>query len=203
MRPKLKLNNITTLHDARYCSAVGVDLLAFALGQDINNALSTTRVADIMEWLSGPESIGEFTYENPDEIRKLAEEAKVNFISIPADYPIRTARELPSNLVFRLGKDLDPDSLILLGQLAESFPGALFEFSGANGSVWKSLKSNDLIGRSLLYFTSPDPIYAILIKGFCNPYAFSLGDFVEEPDGQLDYETCDEFIEGFQALVTV
>ncbi len=200
MRPKLKLNNITTLHDARYCSAVGVDLLAYTLGQNANNALSTAQVAEVMEWLSGPESIGEFGYETPDEIKQLVEAAKVNWISVPLDYPLQTAEGLPANIIFRLEKDLDPDSLSLMNQLADHFPEALFEYSVAEESVWESLKSNNLIQRSLLRFASPDPIYGMLTKEGLKPYAFSLGDFVEEPDGQLDYETCDDFIEEFQAL---
>lgn len=201
MRPKLKLNNITTLHDARYCSAVGVDLLAFDLRQNAENVLTTKQVAEVMDWLSGPESIGEFGYETPDEIKQLAEAAKVNWISVPMDYPLATAYDLPANLIFRLQADLDKSFLSMQGELAEQFPKALFEYGVSDELVWNSLKSTGMIERSLLRYASPDAIYAMLTKEGFKPYAFSLGDFVEEPDGQLDYETCDDFIEEFQSMV--
>ena len=93
MRPKLKLNNISSLHDARYCSAVGVEIIAFNLLPDAGDAFTSDPTAEI-----------------------------------------------------------------------------------------------------------PDPIYTMLTKEGLKPVAFSLGDFVEEPDGHLDYETCDDFIEEFQSL---
>lgn len=202
MRPKLKLNNITTLHDARYCSAVGVDLLAFTLRQDAEDVLTTSQVAEVLEWLSGPSSIGEFGYETPDEIKQLAEKAKVNWISVPMDYPLPTATELPAQIIFRLQGNLNQDTLVALQEKAAKFPEAIFEFSVSEDSVWETLKSNGLIQRSILRFAAPDPIYAMLTREGFKPFAFSLGDFVEEPDGNLDYETCDDFIEEFESLAT-
>ena len=200
MRPKLKLNNISSLHDARYCSAVGVDLLAFNLLPDAGEALTTSQIAEIMEWLSGPESIGEFGYQTPDEIRQLSEAAKINWVSVPFDYPLQTATDLPAQLIFRKEHLLNQSDWDTLNRLAGTFPEALFEFSVEDDQVWNLLKENKLISRSLLRFSSPDPIYTMLTKEGLKPFAFSLGDFVEEPDGHLDYETCDDFIEEFQSL---
>ena len=200
MRPKLKLNNISTLHDARYCSAVGVDLLAFSMGNNAEGGLRTAQIAEIMDWLSGPESVGEFGFESPDEIATQAASAKLHWISVPFDYPSPTATELPENLIFR-HRELSLEQVPNLLQLAGQFPKALFEFSISEEGVWNALKQNDLIPRSILNFSAPDPIYAMLTREGFKPFAFSLGDFVEEPDGHLDYETCDDFIEEFQSLV--
>ena len=202
MRPKLKLNHIKSLHDARYCSAVGVELLGFRFGNDADDGLAPAAVAEIMEWLSGPESVGEFQYESPEEIGEVAQQAKLHWVAVPIDYPSASVGNLPEKLIFKAGH-FDEDLVSTLQQLAVAFPGALFELPAdpSKFAVWKALLETGLIGRCILAYEEPDPIYALLQKDGHKPFAFSLGDFVEEPDGLLDYETCDEFIDQFQALL--
>ena len=200
MRPKLKLNHISTLHDARYCSAVGVELLGFSLSPSEEENMSPASIAEIMEWLSGPESVGEFLYESPDEIEELAGEASVQFVSLPMDYPSPTATEISLPLVFR-SSELNEEVLQRISELAEQFPNAKFEFPASpdNEHLWSSLSSS-ILERSILLYAAPDPIYDVLRKEGIKPFAFSLGDFVEEPDGMLDYESCDNFLEAYQAF---
>lgn len=202
MRPKLKLNHIKSLHDARYCSAVGVALLGFQIGGDEESSMKPAAIAEIMEWLSGPEAVGEFEYQTPDEIRELAGQAKVTWISIPVDYPAPTAGDLNGQLIFR-ASSLDAAVFERIVSLSAQFPKAIFEFpvDPNQGALWDKLLASGLVERAILAYEAPDPIYTLLRKDGLKPYAFSLGDFVEEPDGLLDYETCDDFIDQFMSLL--
>jgi len=202
MRPKLKLNHLRTLHDARYCSAVGVDLLGFSLQKDGENPLSPAQISEIMDWLSGPEAVGEFDYESPEEIKETALASKVHWISVPLDYQQSELSQLPEKIIFRSLAPIGIEQVDFLQKLASQFPQALFEYTIADDPTWDSIKAGGMIERSLLQYEDPDAIYTTLTKQGIKPFAFSLGDFVEEPDGNLDYQTCDDFLEEFQTLVT-
>jgi phosphoribosylanthranilate isomerase len=203
MKPKLKLNHIKDLHDARYCAAIGIDLLGFHLEENEEYSIAPKAVAEIMEWLSGPEGVGEFGYEAPDHINALMEAAKLQWTSIPIDYSPDDAADLRSPLVFRGPADLiEEASLKHLEGLAARFPDALFELSldPKDKQIREFLSSRALMGRCILRFAQPSPIYSLLEKEGHPPYAFSLGAFVEEPDGAVDYESCDDFVEQYAEL---
>lgn len=57
---KIKVNNIVNLQDARYCSALEVEMLSFCLERGSMYRLSDNMIADISEWLSGPKIILNF-----------------------------------------------------------------------------------------------------------------------------------------------
>lgn len=202
MKPLIKLNHIANLHDARYCSAVGVGLLGFNLQEGTEHSIRPAAIAEIMDWLSGPEGIGEWAYEAPDEIASAQEAAKLQWVSVPLDYSDPAA--LPGRRVFRAATEpLNSDGLASIQALATRFPEAHFEFAidPTNANLMAILESAKLLERAWLRFAEPDPVWTMLSGKGCKPHAFSLGEFVEEPDGQLDYETCDDFVERFEALL--
>lgn len=205
MRPKLKVNEIQDLHDARYCSAVGIYLLGFNLQKGNDQKVSAAAVKEVMGWLSGPESIGEFAYETPDEIKASLEEYGLNYISLPMDYHEGLAQDLEAKLIFRFGEEAiaTGPELSHLIRLAEKFPEALFELTvDPDGQeVWEALEEAGLISRSLFRFEDPDTIYLHLKKGGNEAFGFALGEFFEEPGGNLDYQKCDDFVDRYQELL--
>ncbi|MEM0996640.1 MAG: hypothetical protein AAGN35_06160 [Bacteroidota bacterium] len=202
MKPKLKLNHIKDLHDARYCAAIGVHLLSFRLEDSAEHAIAPKSVAGIMGWLSGPIGVGEFDDSDGAAINEIVTATQLTWISLPFDYPVAEAAEIKAHLIFRGPEaELNLSGLGRMQTLAERFPEALFEFSaGPDTPTWEALKAEGLMARSILRFSEPTPIYALLEREGHPPHAFSLGAFVEEPDGALDYETCDEFFAQYEAL---
>ncbi|MEM7037388.1 MAG: hypothetical protein AAF570_10440 [Bacteroidota bacterium] len=199
MKPKLKLNDITNLHDARYCSAVGIYLLGFDV-----KTLGAPAVMTMIEWLSGPEGVGEFEYETPDEIRELTTAAQLKYVRVPLDYSREDAAKIGLPLIFSAGNAvLSETGLGEVAELAAAFPEALFEFAIAESDTegWAFLQEKGLIERSLLCFEDPDAVYQMLERAGHKPFAFTLGAFFEEPDGALDYQKCDDFVEQFHELL--
>lgn len=202
MKPKLKIGGIRNLHDARYCSAVGISLLGFEMSVMAPDPLSGKDVGEIMGWLSGPESIGEFGYESPAEIIEAIGGEALQYISIPMDYPQGLARDFTLPLIWR-SKDpvLNVAGLSALQERMGTFPNSLFEFSIEAGdeAALNFLQDTGLMERSLLRFDAPEPFYEMIGRKGSQAFGFSLGKFVEDPEG-IDYEACDVFLEQLQEL---
>ncbi|MCB9231556.1 MAG: hypothetical protein H6581_07835 [Bacteroidia bacterium] len=207
MRPELKISELTNLHDARYCAAVGIFLQAFSLERGNSKKVSVEVIREIRPWLSGPELIGEYGYDDPAEIKSDLEVVELEHISVPLDYPRENLAHLPGKLIFRSQENLRSGSagLTLIQETAAKFPSALFEISldSMEDSLWDDLAALGLTERCILKFQDPDPIWHLLQKKGVRPFAFSLGPWVEESSGELDYEFCDEFIGKFNELLPV
>lgn len=77
----VKINEITNLSDARYCSGMYVDLLGFDLSKKSSKFLSPQQFSEITGWLSGVEFVGEFHGESLNEITEtLAEYEGIQWV---------------------------------------------------------------------------------------------------------------------------
>lgn len=196
MRPILMLNGISNLHDARYCAAVGIGMLGFRLGDE--NALKPEAVLEIVEWLSGPEAIAEFGEISPSEMLSLAKTATVSRIRIPSSM----APELPAGFDIPLVFDLEIETeSAQIGVLANHFPDALFVVSANEAAQFDAISNLGLWDRSLVICEKPDEVWKQLKQSGMQPHGFVLGSFIDDEDGQIDYDICDSFIEKYEALV--
>lgn len=67
LRTFVKINSITNLTDARYCSGMYVDLLGFNLDSTSDKYTNPDLFKEITGWVSGVQFVGEFSHEsNPD-----------------------------------------------------------------------------------------------------------------------------------------
>ena len=55
LKAKIKISQITNLTDARYFAAWGVDFLGFDINPESEHFSSPSIVAEISEWVEGPE----------------------------------------------------------------------------------------------------------------------------------------------------
>ena len=67
LKAKIKISQITNLTDARYFAAWGVDYLGFDIDPNSEHFTSPSVVAEIAEWVEGPEMVLESIHA-PDEI---------------------------------------------------------------------------------------------------------------------------------------
>ena len=79
LKTKVKINRITNLTDARYCSGMYVDILGFCLEAGSAQYVSPTQFQEITGWISGIEYAGEFSDLDAYSIERLL-----------ADYPSLT-----------------------------------------------------------------------------------------------------------------
>lgn len=67
----VKINRITNLTDARYCSGMHVDALGFCLERSSPNFISGSQFQEITGWISGIAYAAEFTQSTAEEINAL------------------------------------------------------------------------------------------------------------------------------------
>ena len=207
MKPKLKIRRVKNLHDARYCSAVGISLISFQLEPGNSETVSPKDAAVIISWLSGPAYIGEFGYQTPDEINSVVAQVPLAYAEVPLDYRPELAARVDLPLIFRPEDPrLEPEDLFAeIQSLSERFPDALFEldlniFPEASTLLEEYL---GLMPRLLIEYPEPDLIYSDLQKEGDKPFGYILGHFVQEEKGELDYEKCDTFLERYDSFAVV
>jgi len=71
LKTKVKINRITNLTDARYCSGMYVDILGFCLEEGSAQYVSPTQFQEITGWISGIEYAGEFADLDAYSIERL------------------------------------------------------------------------------------------------------------------------------------
>ena len=76
LKTKVKINRITNLTDARYCSGMYVDILGFSLEEGSPHYVSPTQFQEITGWISGIDYAAEFKDLDAYSIERLL-----------ADYP--------------------------------------------------------------------------------------------------------------------
>lgn len=204
MKPILKISRLTNLHDARYCSAVGIGLISFRFEADQSDSISPKDAAEIIGWLSGPQYIGEFGYLPPDEIKTILEAVSLSYAVLPMDYHPDLAADLDIPVIFRPEDPrLSPETILSeVEALAARFPEALFEL---NFDVFESIdefsfENHPLFPRFLIGYGDANSIYAVVKQQGTQPFGFNLGPFIEETEGVIDYEKCDDFLEKYEDL---
>ena len=81
LKTKVKINRITNLTDARYCSGMYVDVLGFSLEEGSPHYVSPSQFQEITGWISGADYAAEFTESDAYTIeRKLADYPEINWI---------------------------------------------------------------------------------------------------------------------------
>lgn len=81
LKTKVKINRITNLTDARYCSGMYVDVLGFSLEEGAPHYVSPKQFQEITGWISGTEYAAEFTETDAISIEKrLVEYPGINWI---------------------------------------------------------------------------------------------------------------------------
>jgi phosphoribosylanthranilate isomerase len=78
----LKATNVTTLTDARYFAAKGVDYLGFNLEQSSPGYVAPEYMRAIAEWIQGPRIAGDFTHTPATVIRDFAERYHLDAVQV-------------------------------------------------------------------------------------------------------------------------
>ncbi|EIM77845.1 hypothetical protein A3SI_05684 [Nitritalea halalkaliphila LW7] len=86
----VKINQVSNLSDARYCSGMYVDLLGFCMEEGQENYVSPETFQEIAGWVSGVGFVAEFTVSHPDSIL-----AKVQSLPQVTHIQVREAHHLP------------------------------------------------------------------------------------------------------------
>ena len=103
----VKISNVSSLSDARYCAGMMVDLLGFNIDPSSESKIAPIDYKEITKWVSGVSFVGEF--ENAD---------KDNICQALGEYAIETINPLSKPLIFQLSIETKEDLDMLKSKLS-------------------------------------------------------------------------------------
>ena len=110
LKTKVKINRITNLTDARYCSGMYVDILGFCLEEGSAQYVSPTQFQEITGWISGIDYAGEFSDLDAYSIERiLADYPSLTWIESEDLDTLVQLKPLGKNLIYRAKlEELEP-----------------------------------------------------------------------------------------------
>jgi phosphoribosylanthranilate isomerase len=106
LKTKVKINRITNLTDARYCSGMFVDILGFSLEEGTPHYVSPNQFQEITGWISGADYAAEFTESDAYIIeRKLADYPGINWIESNDLDTLIQLKNLGKKLIYRVSME--------------------------------------------------------------------------------------------------
>ena len=106
LKTKVKINRITNLTDARYCSGMYVDVLGFSLEDGNPHYISPSQFQEITGWISGTDYAAEFTDSDAFTIeRQLADYPGITWIESSDLDTLFQLKSLGKKLIYRTALD--------------------------------------------------------------------------------------------------
>ncbi|MFN8393261.1 MAG: hypothetical protein U0176_01165 [Bacteroidia bacterium] len=198
MRPILMIDDLKTLHDARYCAAVGIAMVSFDMRP---GGMAAPTVREIVEWLSGIDCYGRIGHLRPEEIADLVSQSGIAGVVLPLDYPESWVADLETSVVYDASEGMwAASSVARLQEIQAQAASALF-LVPAGALDHASNMEASLIARMIVISNDPDSIFHRLENQGKQPFGFCLGTFAVDEAGQVDYDACDSFLSTYETLV--
>jgi phosphoribosylanthranilate isomerase len=118
----VKINGITNLTDARYCSGMYVNLLGFTFEVGSDRFVSTTTFKEISGWVSGVDFVAEFEWASSEEVQNnLAICSEIKWLEHKRIETLLAFQEKGLNLIYKCSlEELADLGQKLLNELANS-----------------------------------------------------------------------------------
>ncbi|MBV6642601.1 MAG: hypothetical protein KI791_17920 [Cyclobacteriaceae bacterium] len=122
----VKINQVSSLSDARYCAGMGVDVLGFSLVAGNPSYVDPQQFKEITQWVSGPKFAGEFDSASVDQIKLASVDYSLDFIEISSPDYLETVAELNIPIILKSTVSSESD----LEKLSEivSFGGDFLQY---------------------------------------------------------------------------
>lgn len=194
----VKINNITNLSDARYCSGMYVNLLGFSFDFNSEKYVSPGLFAEITGWISGVELIGEFSSEShPNILDALKSYPAVTWIEYDRLEELKSLVGSGYSLIYKMSleeiKHIEPE---VASELNES--GILFHvfsedhvLSKDDLEVVKKLASK----CKVILGTGITPENVLQLIESCSLYGISLSGGEEIKPGLRDFDWMSAILE--------
>lgn len=94
LKTKVKVSSLTNLTDARYFAAWGVEWLGFNLQEGHSDYQDTQTMKEICGWVEGPKILGEFAFEDLENIQEAIQERGLQAVQISQIQPSELAEHI-------------------------------------------------------------------------------------------------------------
>ena len=210
-RPRLKICGITRLEDARFCAAAGADLLGFIQHRDSPRYIDPDRIAEIVEWVYGPQTVGVFVNESASVVNEIVQRCGLSYAQLHGDETPEYCREIevPVIKAFHVRQETQPQGLARdVGAFVGAATYALLDthsddVRGGSGRVFDWNLLGDL-KLDLPFFLAggisrenvSDAVQAV------RPFGVDVSSSLERAPGIKDFDLLTQFFDAFDEATT-
>lgn len=204
MNTKIKAGAITNLTDARYFAAWGVEWIGFSLDSTSEKFVPSTTLQAIKSWIDGVKIVGEFGWQDSQNILEIAEGLQLDGIQLNMTSSISDAKHLQKFYLFKelvLEKDKKlTDYRTYLESFSSLIQCFILNFS-KNGFTWEDIAVEIPTLRTLvsdfpiLIQSNLQPNQMVELLKAVNPCGVHLLGGEEEQVGVKSFELMDEILE--------
>ncbi len=208
---RIKVDGITTLEDARFCAAVGVDYLGFE--QDVTSAryVMPAQAREIVDWVVGPEPVGLFPAGAAmREVLDACAAAGFRMAQLPDAAPevcaAIEAAGIPVIRSFSVYHDASAEQLLALvdpyagaARFARLDTHGTSLWGGTGESIgWRAVR--ELAGACDLFLAGAIDSANVADASRMQPFALDVCASVEESPGLLDFDKLGELVRTLESL---
>ena len=101
----VKIANISSMSDARYCAGMGVDILGFNIDPSSKDRISENNFKEITDWVVGVEFAGEFHLAKMEEIKAAIRRYPIDVIETSEIDLVEQIGLLGKSIIFKVSID--------------------------------------------------------------------------------------------------
>ncbi|MDZ7604131.1 MAG: hypothetical protein U5K79_00760 [Cyclobacteriaceae bacterium] len=192
MNPLIYIRNVNNLSDARYCAAMGVDLIGFRLDPAAEGSLSAAKFKEIAGWISGVKIVGEFGSATSETIKDFLTSINIDYILAESGSDLHILGSVEKPLIIQVSiEDLIKGSRPEMNQNNAAYLLLTSELNSTN--IPKAAFLNANLPMILGYGITAENVAAL-----ASDYGFagiSLTGGSEERPGYKDYDEMAEILE--------
>ncbi len=114
----VKVSNISSLSDARYCAGMGVDILGFNIDPRCDTKIKPKDYTEIAEWVAGVQFAGEFNESNLEDIKNAMKDYHTDFIEVTNIELIEPIGSLSKPIIYKTTINSDEELIDLKSSLS-------------------------------------------------------------------------------------
>lgn len=183
---KIYIQALTTLQDARYCAAMGIDYVGFSLERGSARKLPVTLVWNMAQWITGPEIVLHLNADSLEELEEARQSVAVAAITLPlSDAAAGLSVADPAEIILQ-GK---ANEIAEIQGLLARYPALRFEVTV---DQVEDIPADLPAENMLVHFFGRETLRAFLATGNPLGYALVLGAEALDESGELDYAFLDD-----------
>lgn len=105
----VKISNVSSLSDARYCAGMMVDVIGFNIDPSSDQHIAIEDYTEITEWVAGVDFAGEFETSDIDQIKSAIKEYPISYIQIDKLSLVEKVNLLGYPVIFKLNVNTDAE----------------------------------------------------------------------------------------------
>lgn len=190
----IKISNITNLQDARYCAAMGFQLISFSLLPQNGQSMSAQQIREIAAWLSGPQYVLACDAASVAELQAIHGTFPYHYIEIPQEdwQKISFLPAVPFILRVKEKGELS-ELAVLIEEVQKHHEAAKIEIEIESAADF--LRYESLFPHIFIHTPSLKMLSELRETHQKMPFGFSIREEGLELSGNLDYEALDKLCE--------